>query len=271
MSFSCNECKSEIEMMGRADGLCAEARLHLEGCSACREFGGELAALRRLVGEMRRVEAPADFEFRLRTRLAAAGESRRRSWPGFSFSPGMAALACALLFAGVAGALYFRDARTPPELRLARTRATELNVAAPKKDGAPLLASKKVEGDAGRSEESLVGNVVVKPVSSSSFARRGMTRRPSAIAPVAEESATFSQRVAPILGADGLERTETAVPGTFAVPFKVSSGPLRIVLSDGALKGRVLPMRTVSFGAQDAVRQSNELPRAVPARDEGVW
>ena len=51
--------------------LKAEARAHLSGCANCLAQR-EAAVVSRLVGELARVEAPSDFDFHLRARLARA-------------------------------------------------------------------------------------------------------------------------------------------------------------------------------------------------------
>ncbi len=50
----------------------AAAQAHATLCADCRTWAREQISVRRLVGELERVAAPPDFEFRLRARLARA-------------------------------------------------------------------------------------------------------------------------------------------------------------------------------------------------------
>src|SRR5215510_2423926 len=52
------------------DGYSAAAAEHLRECAACREFQEQQTKLRQIVGSLGTVSAPADFDFRLRARLA---------------------------------------------------------------------------------------------------------------------------------------------------------------------------------------------------------
>ena len=80
-------------------GLDAEARAHLSGCPNCLAQREE-AVVSRLVGELARVEAPSDFDFRLRARLARAQKPSVTSGYWLRRIPAGAALA-GLLAAGL--------------------------------------------------------------------------------------------------------------------------------------------------------------------------
>ena len=49
----------------------AEVSQHLGECSECRVFHDKQIKLRQIVGSLGTVSAPADFDFRLRSRLAS--------------------------------------------------------------------------------------------------------------------------------------------------------------------------------------------------------
>jgi hypothetical protein len=78
---------------------------HVRGCQDCRRYSDETAVLLTLLGTQPRIEAPADFDFKLRARLARAKSEpaaadglfdklHARSW---RFSWGQAAAATATL------------------------------------------------------------------------------------------------------------------------------------------------------------------------------
>ncbi|HYG09958.1 MAG TPA: hypothetical protein VD835_08440, partial [Pyrinomonadaceae bacterium] len=67
--MNCQKCKTEIEDRDlRRESLSHAAQAHMAACANCRVFGEERLALRRLVGGLEKVSAPADFDFRMRAR-----------------------------------------------------------------------------------------------------------------------------------------------------------------------------------------------------------
>src|SRR5919204_4464118 len=105
----CKAYREEIEELAGVGRLSLEARAHVNACEACRQLEQERASLRRLVAGLGRVEAPADFEFRLRARMAAARAAARRNplRPVYGF----ASLAVAALFLVLSASLYVRQER----------------------------------------------------------------------------------------------------------------------------------------------------------------
>ena len=69
--MNCKQIREEIDTASRHD-LRGAIRSHLNGCPDCRRYSDETAALLGLLGAQPRVEAPTDFEFRLRARMARA-------------------------------------------------------------------------------------------------------------------------------------------------------------------------------------------------------
>jgi hypothetical protein len=69
--MTCKRFRTEIEEAATAGALGAEAAAHVASCARCRAFGAGREALRGLVRGLPRVDAPPDFEFRLRARMAA--------------------------------------------------------------------------------------------------------------------------------------------------------------------------------------------------------
>jgi hypothetical protein len=53
--------------------------------------------------------------------------------------------------------------------------------------------------------------------------------------------------------------------------LKTPSEPMRMVLRDERGAGRVVPMRAVSFGAQELIARENVSRQASVAENEGVW
>src|SRR5215212_7135932 len=110
----CQAYRREIDEAADGGAMGAGARAHASSCRAC---AGELRArdsLRALVGGLGKVEAPADFEFRLRARMAASkSDGGRGLFSGTRWLYGFAPVAVAACFVVVSATLYFRQAARP--------------------------------------------------------------------------------------------------------------------------------------------------------------
>src|SRR6266576_2269407 len=66
----CRETRREIDQSELRQALSANSEAHVAACAACQTFRDERLHLRVLVGGLHPVTAPADFEMRLRARIA---------------------------------------------------------------------------------------------------------------------------------------------------------------------------------------------------------
>jgi hypothetical protein len=98
----CRVTRREIDQSELNQPLGDQVRAHLASCAPCREFRDERARLRELVGSLEPVTAPADFDVRLRARIATQRQSnaRRPFLAGFSVStPALAVAAVVIMCA----------------------------------------------------------------------------------------------------------------------------------------------------------------------------
>src|SRR3954451_6469323 len=75
----CNIIRQQIDEADRTEGLTSAAEKHLHACNACRDFAAEHTSLQQLLGDLGTVAAPADFNFRLKARLAREKDGARNS------------------------------------------------------------------------------------------------------------------------------------------------------------------------------------------------
>jgi hypothetical protein len=120
----CEAVRRELEELMLGDECSVSATQHLRDCGDCREFHQKQTKLRQIVGSLGTVQAPADFDFRLRARLAnesgSAGFHLRSLQWSFA-NKGFAAAAMLLLFVG--GAVYVSTIiDKPAEKRVAEQR-----------------------------------------------------------------------------------------------------------------------------------------------------
>src|ERR1044072_4356897 len=66
----CREVRQEIDQSELRQSLSANSEAHVSACGTCQAFRDERLRLRGLVGGLKPVTAPADFEMKLRARIA---------------------------------------------------------------------------------------------------------------------------------------------------------------------------------------------------------
>jgi len=106
LSKECRLARREIDELELGERASESATAHLSGCAVCRDFRAERTELRQLVGSLEPVAAPADFEMRLRARIARE-ESHSQQEPLFARLIRTPALAAAALFVIVGGAVVW--------------------------------------------------------------------------------------------------------------------------------------------------------------------
>ena len=82
----CRVMRRMIDEAELGESLSLQAAEHIAVCDSCREFRNQRARLRELVGNLQPVEAPPDFDMRLRARLVS--ERAGAAWfslPALSF------------------------------------------------------------------------------------------------------------------------------------------------------------------------------------------
>jgi hypothetical protein len=249
----------------------------MAACASCRIFGEERLALRRLVGGLKRVSAPADFEFRMRARMASergAGASRA-AW--FTFMPaGLSWSLAGCLALAISASLYFqpRTGETP-----ATSSAGQAHVATPQSTQAPVAAAAT---EAAPHDNRTVSNKIGSGASLAAFKTSPAQRRrtlPSRLAVrevVEREPARLEESTSTSLTgttprfAPGLApRGEGA---TIPVPLDAPEGRLNVLLRDTSGGARTISVDSVSFGSRDVMgRPGAAFKRASLSTNEGVW
>ncbi|HEX6285662.1 MAG TPA: hypothetical protein VFZ71_12340, partial [Pyrinomonadaceae bacterium] len=102
----CNVVRRELEEVALNDEFSVTTAGHVRECAACREFQRQQLKLRQIIGSLGTVDAPADFDFRLRARLAA--ESDRTGFRNWSFAVRGLATAAVLVVFGVGAVMVWQ-------------------------------------------------------------------------------------------------------------------------------------------------------------------
>lgn len=284
--MNCQKFKIEIEDKDLRRELLSEAgEAHAATCASCRVFSEERLALRRLVGGLDKVSAPADFDFRLRARMAAARSEAapRAAW--FNFSP--AALSWPLagcLALVVSASLYFQQGRpdtpTPatPSAGQSRTQSqppqTSLAEAARQSDQAmhdDTRPSVSVNKETRPGVEIASSKISTAPerrraLPSRLAGRTGVERASRQI-----EDSTFTSLIGstPRFAASGVARSEGAL---IPVQLDAPEGQLKVLLRDTSGGARTISVDSVSFGSRDVIgRPGATYTKASLSSNQGVW
>jgi hypothetical protein len=117
----CRQVRAAVEMAARRDELAASVNKHLTSCAPCNVYATETFSVMALLGSQPRVEAPADFDFRLRARIARARDEQQTVGNRFkalwtrTFSLQRAAAMLALLAFGVTSTTLYLSRSNNPE------------------------------------------------------------------------------------------------------------------------------------------------------------
>lgn len=239
----CAPVRRELEELTLNEDFSTATAGHLQTCTDCREFQRQQTKLRQIIGGLGTVNAPADFDFRLRARLAADSQE-----PSFRFRTfavkGLATAAVLVVFGVGAVVVWQRSHEQPPEV-----------AAAP-----PAPVAEPV-----RREDSTHPGYV-RPQSTQVIVENTAPPRKSERAPIARRSTRtvtaidFSSVRAPVVG-----NTRPAFDTTPVFPIEASSQSLKVSLDDGRGNARTISFPSVSFGSQRVLTNANQLA------PKGAW
>ena len=104
--IGCKTVSKEIDELESGQLPAAKTQAHLHDCASCRSFYDERQKLRQMIAGLETIEAPGDFDFRLRARLANLRSARVSAFSSFGF--GLPSIALAVLAILVGLGIYMR-------------------------------------------------------------------------------------------------------------------------------------------------------------------
>lgn len=239
----CEAVRRELEELMLGDECSNVATEHVRQCGECQEFQQQQTKLRQIVGSLGTVEAPPDFDFRLRARLAnefsSAGFHLRSLQWSFA-SKGLATAAMVLLFIG--GVVYVRTIVNQPAQ----------NEAVVQRQQEPVQPTPKPV------EENLVGDSAPTVVSNDGPSRPRSERRATSKARPPLVAADFASERAPVIS--GSQQRQSPI-----FPIDASLQSLKVSLDDGDGNARTISVPTITFGSQRV------LPKEAKFTQKGVW
>ena len=252
------DCKAvcrEIDELDRDGRPGVTILAHVKACAQCQTFYNDRIRLRELVAELPAVSAPADFDFRLRAKLATAKSSPATSPLMFGFSiPSVALATIALLV--VAGLSFRVLTGSGSESGVAVTETSRANL--PTTTQTPESVSSVTPDIKLTDSTSETTAPTSKPNSGLKSNGAGVKaenrRRGSGRYPAQQ----FVRRENPLAG------TETAS----MFPLEASE-PLRVSVDYAAGGSRTISVPTLSFGSQEVVSRGGSPMMKTSART--VW
>jgi hypothetical protein len=246
----CETVRHELEDLMLGDECSMYATQHLrecDECDDCRQFHQKQTKLRQIIGSLGTVEAPADFDFRLRARLANESSSagfHLRSMHWSFATKGFAAATMVLLFVG--GVVYVRTIMHQSEKIQLVEQRTEPPQPTPKPS----------------ENEASVRNATPVVVASDNAPRR-----------VAGERRVSSGKKPSLVAVDlGSERPPVFSDAQlhsaiFPIDASASLEPFKVSLDDGRGNARTISVPTITFGSQRVLPNSNQFVQ----KGVGVW
>lgn len=250
---NCQEIRRELDELMLNEACGASVLEHLQECSGCREFHRTQTKLRQMVGSLGTVAAPADFDFRLRARLASDSSSaafylKSAYWP---FARRGFALA-ALLMVFAAGVVVVQNiVNQRGEVEVVADSNPPVHQESPK----PV---ERVESLTPKQPEKLMAGV------QQTSPQRVKNERSAKTAPRNKRSTVaidFSSQRAEVVS--NLESFDSGMPAVF--PIDASLQSLKVSLDDGRGNAKTISVPTISFGSARMVPNGNQFAQ------KGVW
>ena len=239
---TCEVIRRELDELNLDETCSTAAIAHLRECGACRDFHEKQTKLRQIVGGLGTVSAPADFDFRLRARLAnessAVSSFHFIAWP--VIRRGLATAAVLLVFA--TGAFLVRNVLNRP----------------PAVDQTAKQAPVPAVHDTPRPTEIVIPSTSQAPkLQEVAVVQKKQPHRVQRSEFVAFGNKPLATRESSSTGATVIGNTEPL--GTSeAFPIDASSlQSFKVLVDDGRGNAKTISVPTISFGSQRLMQNAN--------------
>jgi hypothetical protein len=273
--MKCKAVLREIEELEEGALLSPATQAHLHACAECRSFRAERQALKALLSTLDAVEAPPDFDWRLRARLAEAKQEHAHARSRLHlFAPGARALAVAasvtLLLVAV---VVYRQVNVRHENSSQASKVSAVNVKEGAQSSTPKVEPQAAEPLTVNSEGALASKrnePAVRVRSTRGMKANGLRQEGY------RETASQTQR---IFSNDSASRGAESVAVAGLQNDLSDGGPVisvrvpaakasQLRLEDG--QGIRRTLSPVNFGGQELMGRP-EKARLVPASEKGIW
>lgn len=236
-----NECRSvrhEIDQSELGQRLSESSESHVIGCASCAAFRAERTRLRELVGSLRPVTAPADFDMRLRARIAREqdqGSSQPSIFRLFMSTPAIAVAGLIVMVVG--GLVWMNQHSVQPPATTASNQPAPPNPATP--SSATTQSGAKDDQAAPPAETPKGRDLSIEDQKLASVSRKNSTKSSSIAS--GPQSSDFNTSRAP-----SFPMSDRAGEVSLTAPVK----PMVVTVYDEKGGSRKILLPPVSFGAQ---------------------
>lgn len=263
-SMNCRNIRREIEALGPGRLFSAGVAEHLEHCGACETLSRQQNQLHELVSSLGRVEAPADFDVRLRARLAGEKREHTGSFAFGHWSLALRSAVAAALLLVIGSAFVFVNLRNTPVSAVAGGKQVVVNPVVPETKANPAESTVKPN-------DTTVANAPKTDLPADSItgrrsrANNGLRNEFASLRGNRVGTRDQSNTAAGVLRRG--EQLAAAYPSE-AFPINASNQSLKVSIDNGSGLARTISLPTVSFGSQRSL-SSNASPLMAQAR--GTW
>jgi hypothetical protein len=260
--MECRATRREIDQTEVGEPLSAQTLRHVASCASCGAFQNDRARLRELLTGLEPVTAPADFDFRLRARIAAQAESvgPRASFASFVLSTPAIAVATVVVIA-LGLSILWMSQRTANQPTTAATnssqRAGEGNSKAGDQPSPPINqpgVTSSTEGTSATGAKNPDAPIYLVRSGKPQFKGPGSTQ------PI-RSSQDLSEGSAP-----SIKQGENATDVSVSAPLN----PMVLSFQDDKGATRTVSLPPVSFGSQRLL-ESRAVPVSLKNGNGRVW
>ena len=256
-NMNCRKIRREIEEAAPGKWLSSDANNHVLICAACETLLREQTRLRELVSSLGTVEAPVDFGFRLRARLAEEKREVAQPFRLGNFPLGLRSAAVVTILLLVGSALMFISYSTGSNAPL---KADATKVQPNQRESVPVVPKETVATNKGGVLDASVNPP--KAPAHPPTKRHGSNRTELASRRDSQRTRDLSSTSAAVLRRDQLAEAY----GMSAFPIDAGYQSLKVSVDDGHGTSRTISLPTVSFGSQRSLSQGAS-PLMAAARD----
>jgi hypothetical protein len=267
--LDCENMRREVEAAGPGDLLSSTANEHLKTCKECGTFRDEEWKLRKLLASLGTVNAPGDFEFRLRARLAGEKRGTSQSFAVGKFSFGFRSAVFATVLLMVGAVLLFVGLRTPSKnSEVAHKTAPSSNGPEAQNRGNGGVKNVGADLPVGPQTNPVDAKLSSNESSGQHRSRNRVGFRPGELASARDADRVRSRDLASTPATVFRSTNPGAGPLSNAFPIGASYQSLKVSLDDGRGSSRTISLPSISFGSQRALTQG---ATPVLATARGSW
>ncbi|HWN11746.1 MAG TPA: hypothetical protein VNO50_21145 [Pyrinomonadaceae bacterium] len=258
-NIGCRNIRREIEEAGQDEALSPAINIHLTSCGECGIFFDQQFKLRAIVASLGTVEAPNDFEFRLRARIA--GEKNKVSHlltiGNLSFGHRITACLALLLLIGSAFLVLRLDpGSSNPVVAVVPQVQVKPSATTPGAGNEDVQAASPATSQVNQSGKA-INSGGTQPDRSRDFAK--------ATQMVARRPTTRDQAKSP---AKVVRLDELVAEGHSVFPIDSAPQALKVSVNNGRGTPKTISVPGVSFGSQRVLTQN---PTPLMASSRGAW